>query len=119
MATFPNSAKEAAISVPELNNWNTDRSGDVPVMLRGFMIKGPDGWQYSDGDMVKYTTHLDDTGGAVIYIGKAQIGSATSAAVWQIERLSTTSAGYIYMDWAGGNDEYDNVFDNRAIFTYS
>jgi len=64
-------------------------------------------------------TRLDDTSTpTTTYIGKAQIGSATSAAVWQIASLNTSSG--LIKTWADGDSLFNNVWDNRATtITYS
>lgn len=67
------------------------------------------------GGSTNYTTRIV-TVGALTYIGNAPIGSATSAAVWQIKRLETPGLTKL---WADGNDNFDNVWDNRASLSYS
>lgn len=57
-------------------------------------------------------------GSGITYIGKAQIGSATSSAEWQIQRI-TESGSSTSIDWANGADEFDQVWDNRASLSYS
>jgi hypothetical protein len=52
------------------------------------------------------------------YIGKALIGSATSAAVWQIQRLDTTS-GELVKTWCDGDASFNNVYDNREALSYA
>lgn len=51
-----------------------------------------------------------------VYIGKANIGSSTSSAVWQIAKLDTTSG--LVKKWADGDANFNNIFDNRASLTY-
>ena len=53
------------------------------------------------------------------YLGKAQVGSATSAAVWQIQKLTFGIDGDVTITWADGNAAFDNVWDNRASLSYS
>lgn len=57
------------------------------------------------------------TSGNYTYIGKAVIGSATSAAVWQIKRLDTTNG--LEKLFADGDDLFNNVFDSYAGLPYS
>lgn len=57
------------------------------------------------------------TVGSITYIGKANIGSATSSASWQVKRIDETS-GLVAM-WADGNSNFDNIWDNRASLSYS
>jgi len=65
-----------------------------------------------------YATRLDDTSTpAITYIGKSHIGSATSAAVWQIASLNTSSG--LIKTWADADALFNNVWDNRTSLTYS
>jgi hypothetical protein len=68
------------------------------------------------GGSTNYTTRID-TVGDLTYIGNAVIGSATSGALWQIKRLDASS-GLVKL-WADGNDNFDNVWDNRTLLSYS
>ncbi len=49
----------------------------------------------------------------VTYIGKAIIGTSESDASWQIQKLDESS-GMMKKTWADGNNNYDNVWNNRA-----
>ena len=61
---------------------------------------------------------LDDTTTAdAIYVGKAAIGSATSASAWQIRKLDTSSG--LTIKYAGGVAGFTNKWDSRASYTYS
>ncbi len=59
----------------------------------------------------------DSVDSNITYIGKATTGSATSAAVWQIQKIDETTGTVI--QWADGNLNFDNIFDNRQSLTYS
>lgn len=63
-------------------------------------------------------TVVDEASASVIYVGKAAIGSATSAAVWRISKI-TTSGTVTQIMWADGDTASDNVWDNRASLSYS
>ena len=54
--------------------------------------------------------------GNYIYEGNAEIGSATSSAVWQISRFDKVN---LTTEWADGNSNYDNVFDNVTSLNFS
>lgn len=59
-----------------------------------------------------YKLLLDDTSTAnVTYVGKAAIGSATSASVWQIQKIDETSG--MVITW-GGTGAFDQEWDERA-----
>lgn len=60
----------------------------------------------------------DEVDATTTYIGFAAPGTATSAAGWMIERLTFTGPD-IAIDFADGNAEFDNVWDNRASLSYS
>lgn len=53
------------------------------------------------------------------YIGKALPGTASSAAGWQIQKLTYSSTDVTDIKWAGGSLSFTNIFDNYASFTYS
>jgi hypothetical protein len=60
----------------------------------------------------------DEVDATTTYIGFAPPGGATSAAVWMIERL-TFSGSDITIEFADGNAEFDNVWNDRASLSYS
>lgn len=83
-------------------------------------------WSYvSDLADVALATQVDDTGGSpqIIYIGNAQPGVATSAASWRVQRVTITTDGGgnddISVEWADGDNTYNNVWDSRAALPYS
>lgn len=53
----------------------------------------------------------------LIYLGYADIGSATSNAVWLIKRVSIVSSVATF-EFADGDDSFDNIWDNRAALSY-
>lgn len=66
----------------------------------------------------KVLVKIDESVTGTTYVGKAPLGSATSASVWQILKM-VESAGVTTVTWAGGDSAYDNVWDNRAALSYS
>lgn len=54
--------------------------------------------------------------GAITYVGKAAIGASTSVAVWQVQKIDSTSG--IVITWADGNDLFDNIWNNYATLNY-
>jgi hypothetical protein len=61
---------------------------------------------------------IDEANTTTTYVGEAAVASATSAAVWKIQRL-VCSNGDLTITWADGNVNYDNIWDNRASLSYS
>ena len=55
--------------------------------------------------------------GDVDYVGEAAVGTVTSAAAWRIKKVDSTSG--IIIQWADGNSNFDNVWNNYAGLTYS
>lgn len=68
-----------------------------------------------------YTLKFDyDINSNMIYFGKAAIGSLSSAASWQIRKLSyDVNSNLTDIQWASANDNFDKVWDNRTLYTYS
>lgn len=62
----------------------------------------------------------DDVGGTpdVTYVGESDPGSASSAAVWRIKRVTDDGTEFITVEWAGGGS-FDQIWDDRASLTYS
>lgn len=51
------------------------------------------------------------------YLGWGQPGSATNAPLWRIQRISKTGT-VTSITWADGNQNFDNIWDNRASLNY-
>lgn len=64
-----------------------------------------------------YTIRFDNSAYPISYVGKADIGSATSSPLWQIFKLDETSGAIT--TFADGNASFDNVWDNRTSLSYS
>ena len=62
----------------------------------------------------------DYASATIRYQGHASPGSATSASVWRIKRLTFDSQGrHTLTEFADGNGNADNIWDNRATLSYS
>lgn len=66
----------------------------------------------------KHTKLIDDVGGGVCYVGEALPGSSTSGAVWRIRRITEIGQDF-NIEWADGDANFDNVWNDRLTFTYS
>ncbi|MFI5195700.1 MAG: hypothetical protein ACHQD8_01300 [Chitinophagales bacterium] len=61
---------------------------------------------------------VDESVPMVVYNGYAvAIGAATADPVWAIQRITRNGDLFIY-EWAGGNKQYTNIWDNRAALNY-
>lgn len=59
----------------------------------------------------------EDSGDSnLLYIGEAEIGAATSSASWRIYRIDLTSG--INIKYADGDEQFNNIYDNRESLTY-
>ena len=55
----------------------------------------------------------------VIYEGWALPGIATSVARWKICKHTYSGTNLTQTDWADGNKNFDNVWDDRGTLSYS
>ena len=53
-----------------------------------------------------------------LYRGWANVGSSSASAVWRIQRISISDGVYTF-EWADGDADFDNVWDDRASLSYS
>jgi hypothetical protein len=56
--------------------------------------------------------------GAITYIGEATPGTALSSALWRIKKVAETGPD-VTITWADGNSDFDNIWDDRLILSYS
>ena len=70
---------------------------------------------------MNYATRYDQDAATptFAYLGKAVAGTVTSAATWQIQKLTFGLDGDVTVTWADGNVQFDNIWDNRASLTYT
>ena len=62
---------------------------------------------------------IDVASSTVTYIGAAARGVSSSEASWKIQRHTSTAGGSLSIQWADGDNNFDNIWDNRASLTYS
>lgn len=72
---------------------------------------------------VNLSTRFDDTAmGAVLYLGEADPGTAESAASWRIQQITFTNLPTeddLQILWADGDNNFNNVWDDRLILSYA
>lgn len=71
-----------------------------------------------DEEEFPFVDKIDVANSTVTYLGRAFTGSATSSAVWKIQRISV-SGTITTIENADGNVQFDNIWDNRASLSYS
>lgn len=67
---------------------------------------------------MNYETHIDEVSLTLTYVGKAFPGATTSEAIWQIQRILTTGTETV-IEFADGDDKFDNIWTARAGLTYT
>jgi len=67
-----------------------------------------------------YKEEIDFVGSTLIYRGWADPGIATSSALWRIRRTRFIGADEdVVHDWADGNSNFDNIWNDRATLSYN
>ena len=61
---------------------------------------------------------IDEVNANLTYLGIARVDAATSSSIWQIRKIEKVGAE-TSIQWADGNDKFDNVWDNHASLSYS
>lgn len=65
-------------------------------------------------------TRIDESDPLSIYYGVAAAGSATNQAVWSIRRETKTKENdIVIVEWADGNELFDNIWDERRNLAYA
>lgn len=72
------------------------------------------------GDLVHIKKFSKDSGGRMEYIGYATPGTAESASLWFIKKLTYDVAGFQTDElFANGNAMFDKVWTARTTYSYS
>lgn len=66
----------------------------------------------------KQVLEYDGTGN-LIYQGQANPGTLKSEAKWQIKKFTYVGGNITDIQFADGNTNFDNIWDNRASLSYS
>lgn len=53
---------------------------------------------------------------AILYTGEAVIGASTASPVWRICKIDTSDG--VNIKYADGDEQFDNIYDNRESLTY-
>ncbi len=96
----------------------TAKGTDIDMSEHGRAGGVSTGAGYKTTRIVEEKTIIDEVDTSTMYIGKALVGTTTSAASWQIKKM-TVSGVVTTFNYADGNDEYDNIWDNRTSLSYS
>ena len=61
---------------------------------------------------------VDQADASTIYVGYATPGALESDPVWRIMRITAVGTE-IVIEYTGGTSDYNSVWDDRAILSYS
>ena len=67
---------------------------------------------------IRRQVKFDGEDPSVSYIGETNFGTATSSPTWRIFRLVYSSKSFT-LQYADGDDEFNNVWDDRLTLSYS
>ncbi|MEA3242327.1 MAG: hypothetical protein U9Q19_02665 [Pseudomonadota bacterium] len=70
-------------------------------------------------EMEMYAKRVDFISETLLYRGEAAPGSAESAAVWRIRRITFAADDDVSEVWAGGDATFDQIWDDRLSLVYS
>ncbi len=87
----------------EITKLDPDQIEDLPVQVNQIVF-------------AKRTDIVNDN---LIYKGEAYVGSSSANPVWRIRRLTIGNDGDVTEEWANGNSNFDNIWDNRITLEYS
>jgi len=102
--------KEVGLGRPDATDWEEHSAvGDVST-----------GRRFKAVQIVPNVTIIDDVNGnqSLMYFGFSKPGTATSAALWRIMKLSV-SGGVSTFTYADGDDSFNNVWNDRVSLAYS
>lgn len=94
------------------------REHDLVNEAKRVLPVDPFGGVVTEGNFT--TVYQYDDSNHPIYVGKAQIGTAKSAAAWQIQKITWDESGNpTDFQWADGTDGFTKVWNSRTDYTYS
>jgi len=65
-----------------------------------------------------FATRVDEVSASLTYVGWAVPGTLDAAATWRVMRMSVTGT-VTAIEWADGDESFDNVWSSRAGLSYS
>lgn len=66
-----------------------------------------------------YAKRYDEPDVNTAYYGEATVGSFNNSPVWKIKKLTISGNTVVSIQYADGNTNYDNTWDNRYSLSYS
>ena len=101
---------QGPIPIGDMENWNTDRTVEPPVMVRGMMVKNSGAWNYWDG-IVGVSSGFNIP--AYDFIDCSYTGSNLTDVVYKISGVSGTMVAELALTYDGSG----NLLTVSKIFT--
>jgi len=95
----------------------TDYAGNKITVDNALPVKVVDGGGVNKNR--QFTQAIAYTGTLPEYVGMSVPGTAKSEAKWQIKKLSYNGSLTTDVQYAGGSDAFDKIWNNRADYDYS
>ena len=87
------------------------------ILVTGIM--GPPGPSGTNEDDVMYSKRIDFTTDSTLYRGEAVVGSSENSNTWRIRYIVIGNDGDVSETWASGNANFDKVWADRALLSYT
>ena len=100
-----------------IQNFGFDETFEIPIRLPYVYNRATGAVEVKEDEQL-VVTKVDEASSTTTYLGRAACGTATSAASWQIRKISE-SGNVTTIEWADGDRKFDNVWDDRASLSYS
>lgn len=71
-----------------------------------------------DEEIVAYSDRFDSIGETIIFRAEANAGSLDDQPAWRIRRITDLGGGDSRTEWAGGNANFDKVWEDRLSYAY-
>ena len=68
---------------------------------------------------VAFAQRVDFITDNLLYRGEAVPGTAPGSNLWRIRRITIGLDNDVTTEWADGNADFDNIWDDRLILSYS
>jgi len=109
---------------PDFPERNTGTASATRTISVAEALASADGSTIQPGPAANTKTLVDEDSGTenVFYVGKAVLGTATSVSEWQMKRITITEIANktsVDIEWADGDDYFDNIYDNREALSFS
>jgi len=86
----------------EITKLDPDQIEDLPVQV----------------NQIVFSKRIDIVNDNLIYKGEAYVGSSSANPVWRIHRLTIGNDGDVTDEYADGDANFDNIWNDRTGLTY-